>query len=460
MPIQFYNSLTRKKEPFVPLEEGKVRLYTCGPTVYDVAHIGNFRTFLFEDLLKRFLRFRGFEVYHVMNITDVDDKTIQRAGGKRERLAELTKQYSDFFFEDLKRLDILPADQYPRATGHIQQMIEMIQSLVDRGFAYRMEDGSVFFSIDSYKDYGRLVKLDFSAQKSTERVSTDEYDLSNPQDFALWKAWKEEDGDIYWDSPWGRGRPGWHIECSAMSTVYLGDHFDIHCGGVDNLFPHHENEIAQTVCATGAPFVNYWLHSEHLTVESGKMSKSAGNFYGIQDLLSKGMTTETFILLSAHYRSKVQFSPDRQPEAARALQRITELKKRLSALTTDAEIKAEKYPEDFEQFSQALGDDLNTPEALAVFFEWIRKTNLLLDRSKVSPEAAEEGLNFISAVDSILRIVPGEQPVPEDILSLVRQREEARKNKDWKRADEIREQLLQAGWKVKDTAAGSEVTRS
>lgn len=436
-------------------------MYTCGPTVYDVAHIGNFRTFLFEDQLKRFLRSRGYEVYHVMNITDVDDKTIRRAKGNRERLAEITKQYSDFFFQDLKRLEIIHADKYPRATEHIKPMIEMITSLVDRGFAYRMEDGSVFFSIESYKDYGQLVKLDFSAQKSTERVSTDEYDLSNPQDFVLWKAWKEEDGDIYWESPWGRGRPGWHIECSAMSTAYLGQHFDIHCGGVDNLFPHHENEIAQTVCATGDAFVNYWLHSEHLTVESGKMSKSAGNFYGIQDLLSKGMTSETirFILLSAHYRSKVQFSPDRHGEAARALQRIVELKNRLSALGVEGKSGREKFPKDFELFSQALDDDLNTPEALAVFFEWIRKTNLLLDKGKLSKDGVEEGLNFISTVDAILRIVPKETPVPEDVLSLVRQREEARRNKDWQRADEIREQLFQAGWKVKDTASGSEVTR-
>lgn len=460
MQIQFYNSLSRQKEPFIPLKPGKVGLYTCGPTVYDVAHIGNFRTFLFEDLLKRYLIFRGFKVHHIMNITDVDDKTIRKALGQDVKLAEITAKYTDHFFKDLERLKILPADNYPRATAHIQEMIDMIQSLVDKEFAYVMKDGSVFFAIDAYQEYGRLVKLDFSEQKITERVSNDEYDLSKPQDFALWKAWKEEDGNIYWDSPWGPGRPGWHIECSAMSTAYLGNHFDIHCGGIDNLFPHHENEIAQTICATDSTFVNYWLHSEHLVVEGGKMSKSLGNFFGIRDLFETGMTSETirFILLSAHYRSKVLFSPDKQKEAFKTIRRIGELITRLETVT-DKKSVVDEFPSDFEKFIAAMDDDLNTPEALAIFFEWIRKTNLALDKGDFSAVEAAKSLNFISGVDEIMKIVPTEATVPESILALVRQREVARKKKDWQEADDIRDKLLKSGWIIKDTPRGSRVQK-
>ncbi len=285
--LQFYNSVTRKKEPFIPIEEGKVKLYTCGPTVYDTAHIGNFRTFLFEDFLKRVLIARGYKVLHVMNITDVDDKTIKKTVEEGKSLSEITSHYTDLFNHDLKTLNILPADHYPAATNHVDGMIKMIEVLIEKCHAYKTDDGSVFFKIESFKDYGLLTHINMAEMQQSDRVDSDEYGLDNPQDFALWKAYKEEDGDVAWDSPWGKGRPGWHIECSVMSMAFLGDHFDIHCGGVDNKFPHHENEIAQSVCASDTPFVNTWLHSEFLMVDGGKMSKSLGNYYCISDLIEK-----------------------------------------------------------------------------------------------------------------------------------------------------------------------------
>ena len=308
--LRFYNSLTRKKEKFIPIIEEKVSLYTCGPTVYDTAHIGNFRTFLFEDFLKRVLVARGFEVYHVMNITDVDDKTIKKSMTDGKPLSEITDYYTDLFKKDLSSLKIIQADVYPAATKHVDAMVKIIQKLIDKNHAYVTKDGSVFFSIKSYKNYGALTRINMDATRHSDRVSSDEYSLDNPQDFALWKAHKDEDGDVSWGSPWGKGRPGWHMECSAMSMAYLGDHFDIHCGGVDNKFPHHENEIAQSVCAVDTPFVNYWLHSEFLLVDGGKMSKSLGNLYCISDLIEKGFTAEEirYILLNGHYRTKINFT--------------------------------------------------------------------------------------------------------------------------------------------------------
>ena len=283
MTLMFYNTLSRKKEKFIPIEKNHVRLYTCGPTVYDSAHIGNFRTFLFEDLLKRLLLFKNYSVTHIMNITDIDDKTIRRSNEDGITLKELTHKYTDLFFSDSTWLKILPADKYPKATDHINEMIQMIQKLLDRGFAYVANDKSVFFKISNYPDYGKLIYIKSNLLQSSNRIADDEYEKDSPQDFALWKAYKPADGDVWWDSPWGKGRPGWHIECSAMSMKYLGQYFDIHCGGVDNIFPHHENEIAQSCAATSANFVKMWMHSEHLQIEGDKMSKSEGNFYRIED---------------------------------------------------------------------------------------------------------------------------------------------------------------------------------
>ena len=281
MALSFYNSLSKKKEKFIPINKDSVRLYTCGPTVYDVAHIGNFRTFIFEDLLKRFLLYKDYSVTHIMNITDVDDKTIRRSIKEDKTLAELTQKYTDLFFKDLTWMKVIPADAYPKATDHVNEMIEMIQILIEKEFAYLTKDNSIFFKISKYPDYGKLVNINSDQLQSSERISEDEYSKDNPQDFALWKGHKPEDGDIWWDSPWGKGRPGWHIECSAMSMKYLGDFFDLHCGGVDNIFPHHENEIAQSRAATDSNFVKTWIHAEHLQIEGDKMSKSGKNFYSI-----------------------------------------------------------------------------------------------------------------------------------------------------------------------------------
>jgi len=455
--IQFYNSLTKKKENFVPIKKGKVSFYTCGPTVYDNAHIGNYRTFLFEDFLKRTLLAFGYNVFHVMNITDVDDKTIQKANEEKKTLNEITDYYISNFKDDLKSLSILPSNKLPRATDHVGQMIEMIKALIDKGYAYETDDGSVFFSIDAYEDYGALSNIDMNQAVKGDRVASDEYNLDNPSDFALWKAYKKEDGNVKWSSPWGLGRPGWHIECSAMSIEYLGPHFDIHCGGVDNKFPHHENEIAQSICATNKPFVNFWLHSEFLTVDGGKMSKSLGNYYCLNDLKKEGLTVEEFryIVLSPHYRSKVNFSLDKKHEAKKAIERIMGLKERLEKFD---ESESAKLPRDADHFISALENDLDSPAALAIFFDWIRETNSKLDNNELLKSDIQKGKNFINYFNSIYGILYEKLDVPSNVLKLVNEREKARKNNDWANSDKIREELDKIGWNIKDTPSGPKVT--
>jgi len=455
--LRFYNSLTRKKEKFIPIIQEKVSLYTCGPTVYDTAHIGNFRTFLFEDFLKRVLVARGFEVYHVMNITDVDDKTIQKSMTEGKPLSEITDYYTDLFKKDLSFLKIIPADVYPEATKHVDAMVQIIEKLIDKKHAYVTKDGSVYFSIKTYKDYGALTRINMDEMRHSERVSSDEYSLDNPQDFALWKAYKDEDGDASWDSPWGKGRPGWHMECSAMSMAYLGDHFDIHCGGIDNKFPHHENEIAQSVCAVDTPFVNFWLHSEFLLADGGKMSKSLDNFYCIPDLFEKGFRAEEirYIMLSAHYRTKVNFTLDKQHEAKVSIRRIQELKLRLEEMDSEA---CNGFSTEMEQFNIAIENDLDSPNALAVFFEWIRNTNSKLDEKVFTESDVSKGLNFIAYFDSIYGILPKSGSAPKDVIGLVKEREDARQNKDWEKSDKIRDQILEKGWTVKDKIDGPKLT--
>ena len=455
MSTQFYNSLTRKKEIFKPIEPGKVKLYTCGPTVYDTAHIGNFRAFMFEDLLKRYLLLKGFEVNHIMNITDVDDKTIKRSFDENIPISELTKKYTGRFFEDLKVLKILPADNYPKATNHVPAMVRMIENLVKNKNAYIADDGSVYFAIDSYHDYGQLINLDFSQQKRSNRILADEYTKEKPQDFVLWKSWKEKEGDIFWDSPWGKGRPGWHIECSAMSTEHLGNHFDIHCGGVDNLFPHHENEIAQSVCATEEPFVNIWMHCEYLLVEKGKMSKSQGNYFRISDLIEKGFSGEIlrYILLNTHYRSKLNFTMDKKHEAEQVIQRITDLYDRLLSINNTVENNA-SLPKEYSQFERALDNDLDTPVALAIFFEWVRKTNIKLDSDSLQEKEAESGVYFLDKVNSIFDLIKENIEVPKEVLDLVNVRQKARQENDWVLSDKLRYKINDLGWIVEDTLTG------
>ena len=455
--MKFYNSLTRKKEKFIPIKKGMVGLYTCGPTVYDYSHIGNFRTFLFEDLLKRVLLAFNYEVYHVMNITDVDDKTIKKSNDENVKLSEITKKYTDSFLKDLSLLRIKKADEYPLATDHINEMIEIIKVLIEKKYAYISKDGSVFFKISKYSEYGRLVKLSQTAKIEKIQLS-DEYDLDSANDFALWKSYKEEDGDVAWNSPWGKGRPGWHIECSAMSTKYLGEYFDIHCGGIDNKFPHHENELAQSVCALNTKFVNFWLHSEFLTIEGKKMSKSLNNYYVISDLVKNGFSYEDFrfIILSAHYRSKVNFSLKRKDEAKSAIGRIEEFRQRLLDLSKTI---SEKLPKEADDFNDALQDDLNTPKALAVFFNWIRLTNQKIDKKIFTKQEAEAGNRFIQYFNSIFAILDNKNELPDEVKLLVDSRENHRKNKEWQKSDLIRDKLLSMGWKLKDTPNGPKITK-
>jgi cysteinyl-tRNA synthetase len=455
--IKFYNSLTHSKEEFVSIEKGKVGLYTCGPTVYDYSHIGNFRTFLFEDLLKRALLAFGYEVNHVMNITDVDDKTIKKANEENKDLNEITSAFTEAFLKDSKSLRILEADNYPKATDHIHEMIQIIEILIEREFAYIAQDGSVFFKISKYPNYGSLVNLT-NPPINDETLLSDEYDLENVNDFALWKSYKSEDGKVAWDSPWGKGRPGWHIECSAMSTKFLGTHFDIHCGGVDNKFPHHENELAQSVCALDSSFVNFWLHSEFLTIKGKKMSKSLNNYYIISDLINDGFSYEDFrfIILSSHYRSKVNFSLDRKNEAKSAISRIEEIRQRLLEIESR---KSESLPSEANEFNEALKDDLDTPKALAVFFNWIRLTNQKIDHSTISKEEAEMGNTFIEHFNSIFAVLGEETALPSEIQALINAREKCRNNKEWQKSDTIRDELLSMGWKLKDTASGTKVTK-
>ena len=462
MALQFFNSIHREKKVFHPIEEGKVGLYTCGPTVYDYAHIGNFRTFMFEDLLKRWLLHLGYDVKHVMNITDVDDKTIKKAQELKVSLSEVTDEYTQYFMDDLKWLKMVPANNYPQATNAIPKMITMIERLLEKGFAYREVDGSVYFNIRSFHDYGRLTKIKITDQRTGDRVADDEYDKDTPQDFALWKGWKEEDGDVFWDAPWGKGRPGWHIECSAMSSENLGDHFDIHCGGVDNMFPHHENEIAQSQCATDQPFVNVWLHSEFLLVDGGKMSKSLGNFYRIGDLKAMGFSPECirYQLLAGHYRTKISFSADKKHEGDKVVRRISDLYSRLEKRNA-SEIANGTLPEAYSKFRDRMNDDLDSPRALAVFFDWMKFVNIKIDQKNISESELGEAWEFMLAFDSVFGFIQKQDfEIPDDINLLLSQRQKARVDKNWAESDLIRVSLKEKGWIVEDTPNGQSLKKT
>jgi cysteinyl-tRNA synthetase len=459
--ILLFNTLTRQKEMFTPIEEGKVRMYTCGPTVWDYAHIGNFRAFLFEDLLKRWMQYRGFKVTHVMNITDVDDKTIRGSQKQGVPLKEYTAHYTEAFFDDIKALNIKPADFYPRATEHIAEMTALIKTLMQKGYAYRGEDGSIYYDISKFPDYGKLSHINVQALKAGARVKSDEYAKEEAQDFALWKAWTPEDGDVFWETELGKGRPGWHIECSAMSMRYLGETFDVHCGGVDNIFPHHENEIAQSEAATGKPFVRYWLHNEHLLVEGKKMAKRFGNFYTLRDLLAKGYDPVAirFLLLSTHYRQQANFTFEGLDAAHSAVLRLRNFVRRL--LDADGAGSSGKIVELMVQVQAGFGgemdDDLNVSVALAALFDFVRDVNNLLDANAVSRSEAEAVQVLMAGFDGVLGVVgkvEAEEVLPEEAEALIKEREEARRMRDWTRADAIRVRLREMGVVVEDTAAG------
>ncbi|MGN0872101.1 MAG: cysteine--tRNA ligase [Victivallales bacterium] len=470
--MRFYNTLGRNMQDFQPIEEKVAKMYTCGPTVYNYAHIGNFRAYLFEDLLRRSLEYHGYKVTQVMNLTDVDDKTIRDSRAAGLKLQDFTRKYKDAFFEDLKTLRIEPAEHYPEATTHIPEMIEMIRILFEKGFAYKSEDGSVYFSIAKFKDYGKLAKIDMEQQRSGVRINNDEYDKDSVADFALWKAWSESDGDVKWDSPWGPGRPGWHLECSAMSMKYLGRTFDIHTGGIDNMFPHHEDEIAQSEAANSCKFVNYWLHCEHLTIDKKKMSKSLGNFYTLRDLLNKGYSGKEvrWALIGTHYRSKLNFNLGLCDQARSTLKKFVDFFGRLKALPqgTAGKEEALRLAADADKkFADAIGDDLNIAEALSAVFTLERAVNTALASNSFQSEAGGVILGQFRRFDRVLAVFDVDaaaseeaEDVPAEIMALAQKRIEARKAKDFKTADEIRDSLKAQGWAIIDTPQGMKVKRA
>jgi len=450
MTLKLFNTLGRKIEAFKPLKDKQVGMYSCGPTVYNYAHIGNLRNYVFNDLLKRSLIYLGFKVNHVMNVTDVDDKTIKGSTKEKLPLKEFTRKYENIFFNDLKSLDILKPNHVLRATESISDMVKMIQTLLKKGIAYKTSDG-IYFSINKSKDYGKLALLD-KLNETKERISADEYDKSNPHDFALWKFWTEEDGKVFWETAIGKGRPGWHIECSAMSMKILGETLDIHTGGTDLIFPHHTNEIAQSEAYTGKKFVNYWIHGGFLTMKEGKMSKSIGNILTMNDLKNKGFSPLDFryLCLLTHYRMSLQFSDDTLEAAKTAYDRlknkVLELKKDKFSKPAENNFK--------EQFEEAISDDLNISKALGITWEAInnkflgskQKLALIKDFDKVL------GLNLDKVKEEKLKI-------PKEIQELVNKREEARKKKDFKKSDELRTELLSKGYAVEDSKEGLKIKK-
>lgn len=466
MEMKVFNSLTRREEPLAPIAENTVRMYTCGPTVYNFAHIGNFRAYAFEDILRRVIQFNGMKVRQVMNLTDVDDKTIRGANAAGVALTDYTRTYKDAFFADLKKLNIQPAEMYPAATDHIPEMIALVNALVEKGVAYRSDDGSVYFSVTKFPGYGKLAHIDFDSQRTGARCAADEYDKENVGDFALWKAWEESDGPVGWDSPWGRGRPGWHIECSAMSMKYLGETFDLHTGGIDNLFPHHENEIAQAEAATGKEFVKTWMHCAHLKVNGEKMSKSAGNFFTLRDLIEKGWSGREirYVLVNAHYRQGLNFAFSALEDARRSLSRIDTCVDALEGLASGGEsVPPEFARKALDEFTAAVNDDLNTPKAFAALFELVRHANAWVQCGDVQPGQAEAVLGVFRRMDSVLGVIffgkAGKEAVPPEIQSLLDKRAEARKAKNWAESDRLRDEIAAAGWLVKDSKDGQSVTK-
>ncbi len=484
MSLRFYNTLTRAVEPFEPLHPGRVGLYACGPTVYQLPHVGNYRTFLFDDLLHRYLEWKGYDVRFVMNLTDVDDKIIANALAAGVPIAEYTAPFVDGFMAELDRLGVRPADLYPRATDSLDAMRGLVDRLVENGHAYRAEDGSVYYDISSFDGYGKLSRIPLDEVRQGERVASDEYEKADARDFALWKAAKDADREVgaAWASPWGEGRPGWHLECSAMSMAHLGETFDIHTGGEDLVFPHHEDEIAQSEGATGQPFVRYWLHARHLMMDTEKMSKSLGNVVRVSDILDAGYPAVAlrYLLLSAHYRKELRFSYSALDDARAATRRILDFRDRLAQASAAAEGHGDAAARQesgtsadgglpaladaaLADFEAALDDDLNTPAALAALFTFIRQVNAALDGAGAVPHAALERVrSALSSIDDVLGLVEladrREGPDPELVSWIeekIADRQQARQDRDFARADAIRDEIAERGVILEDTPQGA-----
>ena len=460
MTLSLYNTLSRKKEEFTPLDPNIVRFYSCGPTVYDYAHIGNFRAYVCVDLLKRALKFRGFDVMHVMNITDVDDKIIRKSIESKKPAKEITEFFTNEFFRDLDALKIEKADIYPKATEHILGMVRIIQQLLKNGHAYKSDDGSIYYNIATFKDYGCLSHSRIHSLQAGARVKQDTYDKENARDFALWKSYDKDDGDVFWETELGKGRPGWHIECSAMSIEHLGESFDIHGGGVDLIFPHHENEIAQSEGATGKPFSRYWFHNEHLLVDGKKMSKSLGNFYTLRDLIKKGHKPSAirYFLLSTHYRVQLNLTEEGLRGAQQAVTRINDFMRRMRSLKCEKETLSEETSSIIEKarqdFTESLDDDLNISNALAHLFDFIREINALADKGQLGGLDVKGATKMMEQVDAVLGVIEKQEDLGDDIQALVDAREAARKSKDFRKSDEIRSQLKEKGILLEDSKEG------
>ncbi len=464
MPIRLFNTFSRELETFSPIDSagGAVKMYTCGPTVYNHAHIGNFRAYIFEDLLQRHLEYRGHKVHRVMNLTDVDDKTIRGCRQENLSLGEFTAKYKAAFFDDLQTLRIKRADDFPAATEprYISRMIEMISTLMEGGHAYQADDKSVYFRLSTFPDYGKLAHFNLDELRPSGRIRSDEYEKESIGDFALWKAWDEADGDVAWDSPWGRGRPGWHIECSAMCTALLGPEIDIHCGAVDNIFPHHEAEIAQSEACTGKRFARYWVHCAHLIVDGQKMSKSLGNFFTLRDVLAKGYSGREirFALLGVHYRLPLNFTFEGLNAARSSLQRIEEWVDRITKHAAN-DPSSYSLPEQV-RFDESLDDDLNIAGALGHLFDAIRESNRALDKNELTAADARALREWWNRINATLALEPDATAVPEEVTQLVEARQQARAAKEWAKSDQLRDQIAALGWQVKDTKDGPKLTRN
>ncbi|MBS1267263.1 MAG: Cysteine--tRNA ligase [Candidatus Woesearchaeota archaeon] len=455
MTLRFNNTLTRKKQEFKPIEQGRVRMYVCGPTVQGPAHIGHARTYIAFDVIRRYLEFKGYEVRYVMNLTDVHDDIIKVANKENKDMKEISEKFTKIFFRDLNALKIKSADVYPKVTETIEEIIDMINTLQEKGHAYE-KDGSVYYKISSFADYGKFARIKLDDAKTGTRIDTDKYDKDSPMDFALWK--KVKPGEPSWDSPWGKGRPGWHIECSAMSCKHLGEQIDIHGGARDLIFPHHQNEIAQSEGSTGKkPFVRYWLHTGFLNVNGEKMSKSLGNYIEVPDLIKDyDINAIRFFMLSTHYSSPIDFSKKSMEFAKNSLQRIQNFIFSLNNIDgLENEKISQKLEDAKERFMQAMDDDINTPRAFAVLFDLIKKINPLIKENKISSQNAKTVLEFFKEINSIFDFLEFEkQEISKEIESLIQKREQARQNKNYQEADKIRDELKRKGIILEDTPEG------